>query len=594
MMRLPRFALRSGLLVLLTLAPLAAHAVPSFDQQRFKPSPHALDLLSIRTSNIPVGYQPAGALLLNYSRASYGIAYIQETPRKVIESQVAVESNLTFDIAIAMAMWDHVSIGVVLPVVAQNSGESGPLVDTAGMESFGVGDLRIAPKGVILSNKNYPVGVAVELDLQLPTAMDNGLFGERGVVATPRIIVDANIQDKVLIAFNLGYRWRTAGVTQLRTTTQFGARNFLELGNDLAFGLGAQGWVWQKNLAVFGEFDFSTRDETFFGIGRLPENSRYFEWRLGLRYASKLGLGGVAAFSMAHDGGASFPDTWRLIAGLTYGKTGDEKPDDRDGDGLPDNADLCPDQPEDKDGYQDGDGCPDPDNDADGVADIADGCPMEAEDLDGFQDGDGCPDPDNDGDGIADTADTCPNQAEDLDRFADSDGCPDIDNDQDGILDARDRCPNDPETQNGCEDDDGCPEASKVCLTATNIVITDRVYFATGKATILPQSFPLLQDVAKVLKDNPQIRKVRVEGHTDNVGKPKNNLRLSKARAKSVLQFLVKAGIAKARLVDEGFGQTRPIATNDSEEGRATNRRVDFVILAQDDKPAPAASPRNP
>jgi hypothetical protein len=133
---------------------------------------------------------------------------------------------------------------------------------------------------------------------------------------------------------------------------------------------------------------------------------------------------------------------------------------DRDGDGITDANDRCPDEPEDRDGFQDADGCPDPDNDQDGIVDVTDKCPNEPEDRDGFQDADGCPDPDNDQDGTADVTDKCPNEPEDRDGFQDADGCPDPDNDQDGIPDAADKCPNEPETKNGFQDDDGCPDVA--------------------------------------------------------------------------------------------------------------------------------------
>ena len=131
---------------------------------------------------------------------------------------------------------------------------------------------------------------------------------------------------------------------------------------------------------------------------------------------------------------------------------------DRDGDGVPDSLDACPDEPEDKDGFQDEDGCPDLDNDGDGIPDHEDQCPNDPEDKDGFQDTDGCPEHDNDSDGIPDSLDRCPNEAEDKDGFEDDDGCPDPDNDGDGIPDKDDKCPNDPETVNGFEDEDGCPD----------------------------------------------------------------------------------------------------------------------------------------
>jgi hypothetical protein len=131
---------------------------------------------------------------------------------------------------------------------------------------------------------------------------------------------------------------------------------------------------------------------------------------------------------------------------------------DRDGDLVPDDRDACPDEPEDRDGFEDGDGCPELDNDRDGVPDAADPCANQAEDRDGFLDGDGCPDPDNDGDGIPDAKDACANEPEDFDGYRDTDGCPDLDNDGDAIADASDQCPNVAEDRDGFSDDDGCPD----------------------------------------------------------------------------------------------------------------------------------------
>lgn len=133
-------------------------------------------------------------------------------------------------------------------------------------------------------------------------------------------------------------------------------------------------------------------------------------------------------------------------------------PSDRDGDGLDDRLDRCADQAEDRDGFEDRDGCPDLDDDGDGVPDAKDKCRLVAEDRDGFRDEDGCPDADDDGDGYADAKDLCPRAAEDRDGFQDDDGCPDLDDDGDGLADSADLCPQQPETRNGYEDQDGCPD----------------------------------------------------------------------------------------------------------------------------------------
>ncbi|HEX3757751.1 MAG TPA: OmpA family protein [Kofleriaceae bacterium] len=252
-------------------------------------------------------------------------------------------------------------------------------------------------------------------------------------------------------------------------------------------------------------------------------------------------------------------------------------PGDMDGDGVPDNIDQCPRVPEDRDGFQDADGCPDDDNDGDGITDKLDKCPNDPEDRDGFQDADGCPDPDNDKDGIPDSIDKCPNEPEDFDGFQDADGCPDPDNDGDGIPDTADKCPNDPGTP-----PDGCPtkKYNLVVVTETKIEIKQTVYFDTSHATIKRVSFPLLDEVAQALTDNPTI-KVEIQGHTDSQGRAKTNLRLSQRRAESVRAYLIKKHVAADRLVAKGYGVEVPIADNRTAEGRSQNRRVEFVITSR-------------
>ena len=251
-------------------------------------------------------------------------------------------------------------------------------------------------------------------------------------------------------------------------------------------------------------------------------------------------------------------------------------PGDRDHDGITDDIDKCPDQPEDKDGFQDEDGCPDPDNDKDGITDVHDKCPNDPEDKDGYQDQDGCPDPDNDGDGIADAQDKCPNEPEDKDGFQDEDGCPDPDNDQDGIADKDDKCPN----EYGVPPD-GCPKKYKlVTVTQKKIELKQTVFFDFNKAKIKRVSYPLLDDVARAMKDNPTI-KVEIGGHTDSVGNDDFNLKLSQARAESVRDYLIAKGISSDRMVAKGYGETQPIADNRFAAGRAQNRRVEFVITAR-------------
>jgi OOP family OmpA-OmpF porin len=252
------------------------------------------------------------------------------------------------------------------------------------------------------------------------------------------------------------------------------------------------------------------------------------------------------------------------------------RPGDKDGDGYLDAEDACPEQPENFNGYQDHDGCPDdPDTDLDGVPDSIDACVLEPEDKDGYLDEDGCPDPDNDLDTILDADDKCPNEPEDFDGYDDQDGCPDPDNDGDTVLDVNDQCPN--EIGSTTEEPLGCPtKAALVLVTDCEVKITQQIHFEYNKDTIRRESYPVLDAVAEVLQKNPDI-KVEVQGHTDNRGTAKYNKDLSNRRAHSVMKYLVARGITPDRLTAIGYGFDRPIVDNSTELNRALNRRVQFV-----------------
>jgi hypothetical protein len=177
------------------------------------------------------------------------------------------------------------------------------------------------------------------------------------------------------------------------------------------------------------------------------------------------------------------------------------------------------------------------DHDHDGIADDIDKCPDEPEDKDGFEDEDGCPDYDNDHDGIVDAKDKCPNVAEDRDGFEDEDGCPDPDNDRDGIPDRFDHCPNQPETINGIEDEDGCPDAGAgaVTLAGDHIALAESIAF-TPAGKIAPESFNVLGQLGATLRTHVELAKIRIVAHT------------LAPRAQAVVDWLVQYGIAPARL----------------------------------------------
>jgi len=213
------------------------------------------------------------------------------------------------------------------------------------------------------------------------------------------------------------------------------------------------------------------------------------------------------------------------------------------------------------------------DTDGDGVPDIDDWCP----DVPGPASNHGCPlFADRDGDGVPDDIDRCPDVPGPKENF----GCPWPDRDHDGVPDKDDWCPDEP----GPADNHGCPRKQKlVVVRKDRIEIKQQVHFRPAKSVILPDSYELLREVAQVLKDAPQIF-VRVEGHTDNIGRMKTNLRVSQARADSVKDFLIKQGGDPKHIIALGYGPTRPIASNSTRAGKALNRRVEFRIVEADQK----------
>ncbi|WP_047247016.1 OmpA family protein [Maribacter thermophilus] len=257
---------------------------------------------------------------------------------------------------------------------------------------------------------------------------------------------------------------------------------------------------------------------------------------------------------------------------------------DTDGDGIYDKDDACPEVA----GLEAFNGCPD--SDGDGIEDSKDSCPNEA----GSKEMNGCPDAD--GDGVADKDDACPNEA----GLAALAGCPDADGD--GVADKDDACPNEagPSENKGCpwpdtdgdgvlDKDDQCPEVAGTVANAGCPEVTEEVQkqlndyartilFDTGKSSIKAESTSVMVDIITILKEYPNA-KFTVEGHTDSVGSAKLNQSLSESRALAVKEFLVEKGIEEFRLSAVGYGEDKPIATNNTRAGRAQNRRVEINLV---------------
>ncbi|WP_147445693.1 Ig-like domain-containing protein [Corallococcus aberystwythensis] len=548
----------------------ATGASQAIDVQQYKPGPGVADVLAVHGAKVQRHLGWNVGLSVNYADKPLNFF----NPRTDTYVTSLVKSQVGFDLMGAIGIYDRFEIGVVLPITIQGS-ENSPTVDSSfanGVSGGGIGDLRLIPKARLLDGDNY--GLSVVVPVSLPTGGASDFLGGSGVSVNPRVVAEYGKRFRVLA--NVGVDIRKA--QQLRN---------LNVGSALAYGVGAEAPLGDLPLAVQASLVGAL------GFKEQNEEERPLELLAALKYRAPSGLSAQVGAGPGLTHGYGTP-TFRVLASMAY-TTPERAP-------APPRP-VCPEGPEDFDGFQDQDGCADPDNDGDGIVDTADKCPNEPETVNGFEDADGCPDTkpappppapvDTDGDGLMDPDDKCPNAPEDKDGFQDEDGCPDPDNDKDGIPDTADKCPLEPETINGVEDEDGCPDKGKVkvLVEGERILILEKVYFATNKDVILPRSFPILKQVAAVLRANPQVELLRVEGHTDSQGNDAANLDLSKRRAASVKTFLMNEGIAGERLESEGFGESKPVDTNKTAAGRENNRRVEFNITrmgkVEVEKPAP-------
>jgi OmpA-OmpF porin, OOP family len=532
----------------------------------------------------------------------------------VLDEKAIAEAIVTANFYASVGLFGFLEVGVGAPFNITNGPDADPLGGAEALAAQGIGDIRLHVKSTFLSQRKYKVGIGAVFEAFLPTGTAGGgeqQFMSSGVATlAPQLIIDTVLARRVKIAGNFGALIRSANGEVLDVANANAP--VLTVGSQLDLGVGVAYALSPDRLDLVAEYQVltdlnapfannatNTPMEVMGGIKLFLQRNSFFTAGVGVGLNNSYGA----------------PD-FRGFLGITF----EPLIGDRDGDGYKDNDDKCPDDPEDFDGFEDEDGCPDPDNDGDGILDIDDACPMvpgpasnrgcplqskigdrdgdgmldnvdkcpdDPEDFDGFQDSDGCPEKDNDGDGLLDGDDECPFEAEDFDKYQDEDGCPEKDNDKDGILDNDDKCINEPEDKDDYQDEDGCPEKNpRVVLGKGKIVITEQIYFDVNKTTIKQESFDILYEVAKVVNDNEQLDRIRVEGHTDGDGSDKSNLKLSDGRSKAVVEFLVsKGGVKRDRLFAKGYGEGCPIDSNDTTEGKSRNRRSEFVILEEGEDP---------
>jgi len=429
-----------------------AHAQVSgdFAVQRFDPAAGPHNYLATRGARTDGKMVWSVGLVANYSYLPFQVGSCEAPAGEDCTSDQAsaratakvVENQLTGDLLGTFTPIPRLQLALKVPVAwVKGQGLSadgtfakeGERIDTAGL-----GDPQLEAKVRVHGQVTDPFVLGLSGFITAPlghaTAPD-AYLGDEGVNVGGRVILDGE-KGPFSIGANVGGAYRP--------TAHIGSA---KIGSEARYSVAAGyriGPIIRVIADMFGTTRFSsTAGENTLEIdGGLQVNPLNSPVTIAL-------AGGTALVE-----GVGAPK-FRGILGVTYAV---EKRD-RDEDGIQDAADQCPTDKEDRDGNEDSDGCPDPDNDLDTVPDVQDKCPNEAEDQDNFEDRDGCPEPDNDKDGVPDVSDQCPNEPESKNGFKDEDGCPDeADKDSDGVPDARDKCPDEAEDTDGYQDTDGCPD----------------------------------------------------------------------------------------------------------------------------------------
>ncbi|MCF7794206.1 MAG: OmpA family protein [Candidatus Cloacimonetes bacterium] len=383
--------------------------------------------------------------------------------------------------------------------------------------------------------------------------------------------------------------------------------NILQNHPVIPYLMGGLGYCWWEIEET--ELDSILTSERNFmsiiGAGLEFEISRSFALDLSIRYHNYFDqdkdMSGIINNPDVSDGNLSIG----LGFSIRFGGYVDD-----DGDGIGNRKDKCPNLPEDFDGFEDEDGCPDYDNDGDGLDDVVEtntgtyvnrnntGTNPNDSDTDNdtisdydevYTYGSNPLKQDSDNDGISDEEEVNNYGTNPASADTDKDGLNDYDElfvyytdpllpdtDGDGFVDGRDKCPLEPETYNGYKDDDGCPdEKPEMLFQKRTPVILDGVQFASGSAVLTNASKSKIQKVINTLRSYPEMH-LEISGHTDNTGSRNANIKLSKARADAVKNYIISQGIPAYRLRSIGLGPDYPIASNKTREGRARNRRIEF------------------
>ena len=575
----PRYAVSLGFAAVLTaIAPRASAQQKTFHLDRLEVpgSPEdGLVLFRPVTQPKPIFF---GQLGLGYTRNALHTTNIVSDPTVLRASPTGVVRNqFTTYGTLGFQFMNRVTLAATLPVTLAQSGQNpdyaagGPFASGANptrvtTDGAALGDLRIDLRYVIYRTPDDKGAIGASVSLFAPSGSTANFGGDGQVTGMPMIQGEYDFKYFVVTG-NTGVHFRPNNSINDPVHDQG-----LGIGNEWRWAVGGfvplAGGKFRIGGTIFGQTGIAS-DDSIIGNTVFKKRNTPIEWNVegrikfgpkehwwaGLGAGSLLGngygapdfrmVGIIGAYVPILDSDANSPDRKAAL----HEKWRSEHSGDSDHDGIPDDIDACPNDPEDHLGSDPNDGCPQL--------------------------------PDRDGDGIPDMYDKCPDAPEDKDGIDDGDGCPEDDADKDGVLDATDACPHEPGHPSPDPKHNGCPQFIK--MEGSIVRILQQVHFQTASATILPDSFPMLQEIANLLKANPNIHRMSIEGHTDDRGNPGYNKTLSQNRANSVMVWLTSHGVESARVEAHGYGEEKPIEDNTTDKGRAANRRVEFKILEEED-----------
>lgn len=472
------------------------------------------------------------------------------------EPLVLQNAGQDYDRVVADQLWVHalasfsfrhrILVGLDLPVLAASSSEEptrGNDVLPRPGDAPVLGDPRLVLRARLLGHPSEPFHLGLTAGAWLPLGSKDAHASDGSARFSGSLVLDW-AKSRFRFAFENGFRTRNSqtlpGVVPSRVGTELASSVFagyaVDRARELFLGSELSGFVTVANGAQ--PFDPRSSGGLFLLEGRWLVGGGPFE--LGAGLGPGIGTApGVADF--------------RALAFVGFGLEAPPPPPDRDDDRIPDKSDACVDLP----------GVPSPDP-------VMNGCPEVPRDFDG--------------DAIPDENDACPKEPGEPTGKRGTHGCPKpIDTDQDGILNKVDACPDVAGVESRDPAKNGCPPPPPpaAVLTGEAITISEQIQFEHATAIIRPESDAILKEVLDVLAKHPEIEQLEVQGHTDDTGTPEINAKLSTDRANAVVTWLVAHGAAKERLTGKGYGETRPIADNADEAGRAKNRRVEFRVVKQ-------------